>query len=112
MNLAAGQLRHRIEIHELVSVQDVNGTGNFTDTWPLFADAWAAVRPSSVNEFIAAGAEVSKVTVAVKIRYIAGIKRSMRIRHGERLYNIEGVLEDPYSGREWITLACSEVVDE
>lgn len=110
MSLAAGSLRHRIEIHELESAQDSDG--NVQEQWLLFADAWADVRPASVREFVAAGAEQTKFVVSVRVRYIAGIKRSMRIRHGERLYNIEGVLPDPVSGREYLTLPCSEVVEE
>jgi len=104
-------LNHRIEIHTLTSVQDET-TGEITESWSLFADAWANVRPSSVREFVSAGAEQSAVTVAVKLRYIAGIKRSMRIRHGDHLYNVEGVLADPHSGQEWLTLPCSEILDE
>ena len=110
MSLRAGTLNHRIEIHELVSAQD-GTTGNITEQWTLFAELWANVRPSSIREFVAAGAEQSKVTIGVTIRYLAGIKPSMRIRHGEKLYNIEGVLADNQSGQEWITLPCSEVID-
>jgi hypothetical protein len=29
---------------------------------------------------------------------------------GEHRYNIEGVLPDPKSGREYLTLPCSEVI--
>lgn len=108
MSLNAGSLRHRIEIHELVSVQDED-SGNFTETWPLFSDAWASARPSTVREIQAAGGEVTRTSVTFTLRYLAGIKRSMRIRHGERLFNIEGVLEDPDSGREYMMLPCSEV---
>ncbi len=111
MTLPAGALRHRIEIHELVNVKDED-TGISTATWPLFVDAWAEVRPSTATEFLAAGGEQTKVQFTVIIRYVAGIKRSMRIRHGERLYNIEGVLPDSDSGREFLRLPCSEVVTE
>jgi len=109
--LAAGKLRHRIEIHELVSVQNET-TGNLEPTWPLYRDAWADVRPVAAREFIAAGAEHSKVVVTVRIRKIDGVQTSMRIRHGERLYNIEGVLPDPASGNEYLTLPCSEVMSD
>lgn len=111
MTLPAGALRHRIEIHELVSEQDED-TGNFEETWPLFVNAWAEVRPATVREIQAAGGEVTKTSTTFRIRYIAGIKRSMRIRHGERLFNIEGVMEDPDSGREYLILPCSEVSGE
>jgi SPP1 family predicted phage head-tail adaptor len=110
MSLPAGSLNHRIEIHALTSVQD-GTTGNITESWSLFAEAWANVRPAYAREIAAAGGEQSKVGTAVTIRYIAGIKQSMRIRHGERLLNIVGPQEDPKSGREYLTLSCSEVID-
>lgn len=104
-------LRHRVQIQALVPVQDTAGTGEITDTWTLFADVWANVRPASVREFIAAGISASKVTAAVTVRYLAGVKASMRIVHGDRTYNIEGVLPDPHSGIEFLTLPVSEIVE-
>lgn len=110
MSLGAGKRNHRIEIHELVSVQDAV-TGNVEPGWSLFADAWANIRPAFLREFVAAGGEQTKANTTVTIPYIAGIKNSMRIRHGERLLNIEGIQEDPASGREYLVLSCSEVID-
>ncbi len=111
MSQAAGMLKHRIEIHQLLDIQDPD-TGNVESDWSLFADAWAHVRSLSVNEFVAAGAAQSKISVAIRIRPINGVKPSMRVRHGERLYQIEGPpLNDPHDGRQWMTLMCSEVVD-
>lgn len=108
MSLRAGSLNHRVELHEFVSTKNET-TGVVTEDWELFAELWANVRPASVREFIQGGAQASKAAVSVKVRYLPGLKPSMRIRHGERLYQVEGVLPDPYSGKEWITLACSEV---
>lgn len=107
--MQSGKLSHRIIIQSLVPVQ--NGTtGIVTDTWTIFATVWAEVRPASVREFVAAGIAESKITTAVKIRYLAGIKTSMCILHGMQIFNIEGVLSDPRSGMEYITLPCSEVI--
>lgn len=108
MSLRAGTLNHRIELHEIVSTKDET-TGVVTEDWTLFAEVWANVRPASVREFIAAGAQGSNVTVQAQIRYVPGVKPSMRIRHGERIYQVEGVLPDPNSGKEWMTLPCSEI---
>lgn len=111
MTLAAGFLRHRIEIHELTSVQDVD-TGNVEPSYSLFAEIWAAARPATVREIQAAGGEVTKTNTTFTIRYLAGVKRWMRIRHGDRLWNIEGVMQDPDSGKEFMVLPCSEVSGE
>ena len=36
----------------------------------------------------------------------------MRVVHGSKVYNIAGVLPDAGSGREYLTLACSEGVND
>lgn len=99
---------HRITIQSLVASQD-GTTGIITETWAMFAVVSADVRPSSVREFVAAGISDSKVSAAIEIDYLDGIKPSMRILHGAHVYNVEGVLPDPNSGIEWLTLPVSEV---
>jgi SPP1 family predicted phage head-tail adaptor len=106
--MQAGRLRHFITIQALVSEQDAV-TGEITPTWVAFANVWADVRPASAREFLEAGIQQAKVMTAVKIRYVSGVKQSMRILHGDQVFNIEGILRDPKSGREWLTLPCSDV---
>lgn len=103
-------LRHRVQIQTHTPTQD-SGTGVITHAWVLFADVFAHVRPASVREFVAAGATASKITAAITIRYLGGVKASMRVIHGSRTYNIEGVLPDPRSGIEFLTLPVSEVIE-
>lgn len=106
--MQAGKLRHQVVIQRLVPVQDET-TGEITETWEDFATEWAEVRPASVREFIAANIEESEITAKVLIRYRPGIKASMHIIHGSQVFNIEGVLSDPKSGIEYLTLPVSEV---
>jgi SPP1 family predicted phage head-tail adaptor len=102
-------LRHRITIQSLVNSQDET-TGIMTSTYETFAVVYAEVHPLSAREFIAANMAQSNVTARITIRYLAGIKPSMRILHGDSVFNIEGVLADPRSGIEYLTLPVSEVV--
>jgi SPP1 family predicted phage head-tail adaptor len=107
--MESGRLRHFVTIQTVTDVQDED-TGNITPTPSTFAEVWAAVEPLSAREFIAAAASQSKVTARIVIRYLAGIKPSMRIVHGDHTYLVEAILEDPKSGLEYITLPVSEVV--
>ncbi|MBI4291322.1 MAG: phage head closure protein [Betaproteobacteria bacterium] len=107
--MQSAKLNHLVVIKSLVSSQDVT-TGIVTPSWVTFATVWAEVRPASVREFIAAGISESKVSAAIKIRFLAGIKPSMRVEDGDDLYNIEGVLPDPKTGREYITLPASQIL--
>lgn len=108
LSLPAGSLNHRIEIQSLESVQD-EVTGDITPLWATFCNCWANVRPVSGREFMGADREQSQITATIKIRYREGVKPSMRVIHGTHTYNIEEVLEDPESAREWLTLPVTEI---
>jgi SPP1 family predicted phage head-tail adaptor len=108
--MPAGKRDKRIEIHALTSIRDAV-TGNVEPQWSLFAEAWANIRPAYMREFVAAGGEQTKASTTITIPTIAGIKNSMRVRHGERLLNIEGSYPDPDSGGADMVLNCSEVID-
>lgn len=105
------KLRHRITIQHKTRTQDPE-TGELTEGWADFATTWASVEPLSAREFIAAQSTQSKISARIVIRYRSGIDASMRILHDGRVYNIEGVLPDNKSGREWLTLPCSEGVND
>lgn len=106
--LDAGRLRHRVTIQARSNVQDpVSG-----ETVIVWTDAWinvaAAIEPLSARELIAAQAQQSEVTARVTLRPLSGLTAQHRLVHNGRVYNIEGVIPDPDSGLEWVTLPVSE----
>lgn len=109
--MQAGKLRHRVTIQEPVMVQN-SETGAVNKTWLDVATVWAEVSPLSAREFIAAQASQGEITTRITIRYRSGITRQHRIIFRGDIYNIEGVLPDPKSGREYLTLPCSEGVND
>ena len=112
MALSAGRLRHRIDIQEQQQVQDPN-TGQLIVSWVnVWANVPAAVEPLSVREFIAAKGVQSEVSVRVVIRYREGLNPSMRIVHKGRILNPAGFLPDPIYGLEYLTIPCSEGVND
>lgn len=108
MALAAGKLRHRVELQDRVTTQNPN-TGEMETAWQTVARVWAEITPLSAREFIAAGAEQSEVRARFTIRR-RDVSASMRILHRGLAYDILGVLPDPESGLEYITLPVSEGV--
>lgn len=110
MNLRAGRLRHRITIKTRVDTKD-GTTGAVAVTWTEFATVMAEIVPLSAREFNQAAQMQSNLAARITIRYLGGVLPSMRIEHGSTVYNIEGVLPDPKSGREWLTLPVSVVVN-
>nr|WP_026001492.1 phage head closure protein [Pseudomonas donghuensis] len=111
--MQAGKLRHRIEIQHKVEQRDPV-TGEFGEpTWELFAKVWAQVSPLSMRDLIAAKAQQSEATGRIVIRYRAGVLPTMRIVYRGEVYSIEGIpLEDPNSGREYLTIAVSKGVKD
>lgn len=109
--IAAGRLRHRVLIQNPVESQDpVSGT--LIATWVDLATVFAEVAPSSAREFVAAQAIDSEVTARITIRHRAGVTDKSRIIHRGQVYNVHGVLADPVSGLEYLTLPCSEGVND
>lgn len=111
--MQAGKLRHRCTIERPSQGQDPN-TGAMVPGWEEVAKAWMAIEPLSVRGFIAANATQSEVTGQLVMRYRPGLQvdSSMRVRKGSTIYNIEGVLPDNRSGREYLTLPYSQGVND
>nr|WP_124428928.1 phage head closure protein [Pseudomonas sp. R2-37-08W] len=109
--MRAGDLRHRVELQRPVFSQDPV-TGEMTPAWVGVAGIYAAIESLSARDFLAAAAGQSKVSARIVIRYRAGVDPTMRIVHRDKIYNIEGVLADPKSGLDYLTLPCSEGVND
>ena len=109
--MRAGKLRHRITIQRPARKQDPN-TGEMREGWEDVAPVWASREPISVREFIAAKAGQAEISARIMIRYRAGIDATMRVLYRDTVYNIEGVLPDPQSGRHYLTLPVSAGVND
>lgn len=101
----APRLRHRLDIEAMTIMRDEHG--GVQEIWtPVHSNVPADIIPVRGQEFIAAQSVQSQVTTRITIRHLAGIKPSMRLRHGSDIYNLEAVLPDP-SLRRHLTLMCS-----
>lgn len=109
--MQAGRLRHRVLLQRTVNTQSPV-TGAVTESWVDIATIRAEVVASSAREFVAAMATQSEVTTRITVRYRPEISNKDRIVFRGKIYNIEGVLPDPVSGREYLTLPCSEGVND
>lgn len=110
-HLDTSKLRHVVSIQEKVYVQDSSGDmiHSWVDVWPT---VFANIEPLSAREFIASSTIESKVVARITIHFRDGLDSSMRIVHNGKMYNIEGILPDLDSGREYITLPCSYGVSD
>ena len=107
--MRTGKLRHRITLQRPGLSQDPQ-TGEMVPGWQDVATVWASIEPLSAREFIAAQAGQSEVSARVVIRHRDDVDATMRALYRGKLYNIHGVLADPKSGLEYLTLPVSEGV--
>lgn len=103
------RLRHRVTIERPVETQDPT-SGAVAPTWTKYDDRWAEYVASSVREFIAAASNQSEVKGRFVLRADEGITAQMRILHRGKIYQVLGVMPDPDSGLEYITVPVSEGV--
>jgi len=82
--MRSGRLRHRVTIQQPVPDRSIGGE----DSWHDYATVWAAIEPLRGREYLAAQQEGAEVTGRITMRYIAGVKQTMRIKHGSRIYEI------------------------
>jgi SPP1 family predicted phage head-tail adaptor len=111
MGLPAGRLRHRVSIEALVSGLDSDGA-----TEEEWVDQVGRLLPAEIvalsgRELVAAQAAHSEVVTRIRIRYRPGVTASMRVVHRGTAYDIAAVVQDPDSGRRWLTLHCKSGVN-
>ncbi len=106
--MQAGKLRHRITLQQLNDGVQDQETGDLVQQWEDWATVYASVEPLSARELIAAQGVKSEVTARIVIRHKAGVHAGMRILHRGGVYSIAGVLPDPKTGREYLTLPVAE----
>lgn len=107
--VAAGDLRHKVELQALVDGQDPV-TGQFEPVWTTIARPWAQIVPMSAREFLSAAAEQSEVRGRIVIRFNGEVDATMRIVYRGKWYAIHGVMPDAESGKEHMTLMTGEGV--
>jgi SPP1 family predicted phage head-tail adaptor len=119
MALAAGRLRHRVRIDQLVAPVDSFGDplrgeqGEILDpVWTELATVWAAIEPLSAREFVQSAATQSQVVARIVIRYRDDITAAMRLVHGAKVYNPAGLLADKDSGIEYLTIPVTQGVND
>ena len=103
-----GKLRHRITL--LKQVNEVNDYGASVQTWRMVATVWAEVRPLSGREYFSAQQVQSEVTTQIWLRYIDGIKPSMKVKFANREFEILSVLNTQERDVS-LQLMCKETVN-
>ena len=103
--IAAGTLTKRVTLEASTNTPDPYGEPG--QTWGPVATVWAGIDPVSGREIELAKSYAPTVTLRVTIRYRPGGTPSMRVRYGDRLFYVNGVI-DPHEAHEHLVLYCTE----
>lgn len=108
---------HLVDIQRKVQTQNPQ-TGAIAESWvDLYTDIFAAIEPLSVRGYLQSRADQSDVSVRIEIDCLPGLDATMRLVgrcncHKNRIYNPVGILEDAVTGQEYLTLPCSQGVNQ
>lgn len=110
-------MNHLVRIEQRTEVRDLT-TGSVTESWSTYMDAVPCrIAPMSVSAYMQSRAQQSEVSVRIVFPYLDGLTDSMRFVgicdcHSGKIYNPEGTLEDDITGRQHITVPCSQGVND
>jgi len=100
-----GDLRHRVTFQKSNETSD--GYKGHTVIWQDVVTVWAQVSPLSGREYFYAHQIKNVVSHRVRVRYRTDINVEMRIKHGDRYFKIESMI-DMGERREFLEIICQE----
>lgn len=100
-----GDLKHRVAIERALRAGD--GGGGAIVTWERVGEVWAAIWPRQAAEEFTLDRVAGKATHDVWMRSGAPVKPEMRLRAGEREFDVRGVIVVEERGR-WMKCVVEE----
>ena len=100
-----GEMKHRVIVQTPSRNDDGYGGGEIV--WTDAFEAWVSIEPVSGREYYEAMAIQNQITHRIKTRYRSDITPDMRILYGERVYEIEAVI-DISARHRFLEILCGE----
>lgn len=104
--LDAGKLDRRVTLLKPIYLDDTYQ--DEISGWEAVADVWAAVQPTYGQEMNEGARTVETVTTTIQIRYRTDVDPRWRIRDGDIVFQIKGIL-DVLRRHVQLQLNCMEV---
>lgn len=101
-----GDLKERVTIQERITTQDTFGAES--SNWNDIKTVWADVQGLRGFERYAAAQVQAQNDVKVFMRYRSDVKNKMRLVHGDRILDIESVVD---IDRRLLEITCKEVAE-
>lgn len=104
-----GKLRHQISLLKPIIVKDA--LGQEVEKLEVQKTVWASIEPLSGKEYFSTKQINSEATVKITIRYIESLLPHWVVQFGQRVFNIEAIINLEERNR-YLQLLCSEKVGE
>lgn len=108
-----GLFNKRISIQQL-SGTTINDNGFSVENWENVKTVWAMIKTpndkTSSSEFYEAATTFAKSTLTFVIRFTTGINADMRIKYGERVFEIVSSPIDDNERHKTLTIVGREVI--
>jgi len=106
--MRAGIIRHKVVIQQNVPTEK-DSYGAEVEDWTEYATVWAAIEPVRGREFWDSQQVNAEVTGKITMRYLSGVTPKMRVKHGDRYFEILAVI-NPEEKNEELQLMVKESV--
>ena len=103
--MRAGKLRHLIVVQDTTDIAD--GYGGSKKTWVDFKEMRAAIWPQKTKESELDGKLTATSLYTIRTRYYPGFTSSMRIKFGDRVFEILGIKNFEERNR-YLDFTCKE----
>jgi SPP1 family predicted phage head-tail adaptor len=107
-NFNSGSFRNKITIQEYVSGSDPDGFP--LEEWQDVKTVWAMIKTIQGREFYQAAAVQAENTTRFVTRYTTGINNKMRIKYGERIFDIVAPPINDNEKNITLTIITNEVI--
>lgn len=105
MTVLVNRLNKRVVIEQQSATTD--SYGQPLNTWTEVATVWAAIEPLQGSEYHAASRDNVDVKTRIRVRYRAGMDRTMRITYKGTTFEILDVINPKFANVE-LQLMCKE----
>jgi len=105
--MGAGKYRHYITIQQ--PVETIDDVGQTVTSWEDYKTVWAQIQPLKGREYWQSQQVNAEVTHRITIRYLEGINSKMRVKFGDRYFEIEPPINPDEKNVELVML-CKEDV--
>lgn len=102
-----GKKRHPVMLQRATTSRDT--FGQTIETWSDVGKVWAAIEPATGREVLTSREVIADVTHKLTTRYRPDVTPQMRVKFGERVFDIQAAFDPDDRGKE-LLLLCREMV--